>query len=69
MDVKIEAACMAADAEMTNTIVRAIAVIINKVIALITQVASSSCLSIGGTSISAVSPDHILTEGTALAVA
>lgn len=66
MDVKIEAAPMEAVAEMTTASVTAHKVNTPQVIlALSSRVASSSCPSIAGTSISAVSPDYDFIGGTA----
>lgn len=57
MDVKIEAAPMAAEVEITRVTVKVTAALIHKAV-LPKAVASSSCPSISGHSISAVAPDH-----------
>lgn len=57
---------MAANAEVVTAFVKTIVTAtVNKVIALVERVASFSCPSIAGTSLSAVSPDYILIGGTA----
>lgn len=56
MDVRIEAAPMAAGAEMTPVVVITTAPS-QRVLALSSQVASFSCPSISGHSLSAVAPD------------
>lgn len=65
MDVRIEAAAMAANVVMIEAIVKVVRIIRSKVISLIERVASFSCPSIAGTSISAVSPDYNFIGGTA----
>lgn len=68
MDVKIEAAPMEAGTVMVTASVTAHKVITPQVIlALSSRVASSSCPSIAGTSISAVSPDYTNFGGLAKA--
>lgn len=70
MDVRIEAAPMAAEAEIPSVVVTAEVVgLPDKVILVVSQVASFSCPSIAGHSLSAVAPDHNFLGGTALAAA
>lgn len=69
MDMTFEAAPMTAVAQMNTACVTAQKVITHKVISLIERVASMSCPSIAGHSLSAVAPDHIFEGGTALAAA
>ena len=66
MDVRIEAAPMAAETAMVTATVKTV-VILCPVTSLTKRVASFSCPSIGGTSISAVSPDHNYLGGLAAA--
>jgi hypothetical protein len=65
MDVRIEAAPMAADVSLLRAAVTAFKKAIHKALSLIEAVASFSCPSIGGTSISAVAPDTNFIGGTA----
>lgn len=69
MDMRIEAAPMEAAVVMTVVSVVAQKVKSFKAFALIERVASFSCPSIAGTSLSAVSPDYNFIGGTALAAA
>lgn len=70
MDVRIEAASMAAGAEMPAVVIIAQKVKTPQVILVLSnQVASFSCPSIAGSSLSAVSPDYDFIGGTALAAA
>lgn len=61
MDVRIEAAPMAADAKITTPVVQVVASVLQTILAL-GQVVSFSRPSIGGCSLSAVSPDHNFKE-------
>lgn len=65
MDIRIEAAPMVAEVEMTEVVVRTTTVIAYKAIARNERVAPFSCPSIAGTSISAVSPDYNFIGGQA----
>lgn len=67
MDVRIEAAPMAADARMATPSVKMNVVSVNFVTAAPSRVASFSCPSISGHSISAVAPDHNFKEELAKA--
>lgn len=57
MDVRIEAAPLAADVVMVEAVIKTVVTIVRKVTSLVKRVASFSCLSLGGTSLSAISPD------------
>lgn len=68
MDVKIEAAPMAAEATViAPTVIAQKVVTVPQVISLVKRVASSSCPSMGSHSISAVAPDTNFTGGLAKA--
>ena len=69
MDMRYEAAPMVAQVALLETVVRTIEKVIYHVTALIARVASFSCPSIAGHSISAVAPDYTNFGGTALGVA
>lgn len=69
MDMRYEAAPMEATAEMTVASVKAQKVLHLQVIERDALVASFSCPSIAGSSISAVAPDYDFIGGTALAAA
>lgn len=58
MDMRFEAAPMAANAGLLKAVVMTVQRFIDKVTVLMAQVASFSCPSIAGTSLSAVSPDY-----------
>ena len=58
MDVKIEAAPMAAEARVAAVVIEITPVALPRVTVALSAVASSSCPSISGHSISAVAPDH-----------
>ena len=63
MDMRYEAAPMAAEVEVVQAVVTTVVATIRKVASLIRRVASFSCPSIAGHSLSAVAPDHILMNG------
>lgn len=69
MDITIEAVSMTADAGILTAVVSAVKTLVTKALVLVAQVASFARLSIGGTSLSAVAPDHIFEGGTALGAA
>ena len=58
MDVRIEAAVATATAQTTEAVVFTTVSLNYKAFSLVETVASSSCPSISGHSISAVAPDH-----------
>lgn len=57
MEMTIEAAPMAAEAQMVEAVITVIITIVQKAIALVTRVASIACPSLGSHSLSAVAPD------------
>jgi hypothetical protein len=68
MDVRIEATCAVAKATVVDAVVSTLTRWLHQAIVRLEQVASFSRLSIGGTSLSAVSPDNDFRRGTAVAV-
>ena len=67
MDMRYEAAPMAAEVEVVQAVVTTVVTIIRKVIMALSQVASFSCPTLGSHSLSAVAPDNYFIGGTALA--
>ncbi len=65
MDMTFEATAMVAEASVITAVVKAVMAAVTKVTALFERVASFACLSRGGTSLSAVSPDYNVIGGTA----
>lgn len=68
MDVRIEATAITVTVSLASAVVKAVTKVYFKALSQIESVASFSCPSLGGTSLSAVSPDHTLMKGTAVAV-
>ena len=68
MDVRIEAAPMAAEAQLiAATVIAVVVATVNYVTSLVRRVASFSCPTLGSHSLSAVAPDYYFKEGLALA--
>lgn len=65
MDMRYEAAPMAADVELIEAVIRIVTIILNKALSLVRRVASFSCPTLGSHSLSAVAPDTNFIGGTA----
>lgn len=65
MDMTFTATPMVAEALVTNAVVRIMVLAVRKVASLVKRATTLARLSIGGVSLNAIAPDHILEGGTA----